>query len=91
MLQHRDLAVVFSKKEADKLLSHRCKIVLEKDASLHYGPIYPLSEEENKVLKEHIEENLKKSFIRHLESPAGYPALFQKKKDGSLRLGVDYK
>jgi len=30
------------------------KIVLEKDASLYYGPIYPLSEEENKVLKEYI-------------------------------------
>jgi len=27
------------------------KIVLEKDASLRYGPIYLLSEEENKVLK----------------------------------------
>jgi len=93
-LQYRDLAVVFSKKEADKLPPHRltdCKIVLEKDASLHYGPIYPLSEEENKVLKEYIEENLKKGFIRPSESPAGYPVLFQKKKDGSLRLCVDYK
>ena len=93
-LQYRDLAVVFSKKEADKLQPRRltdCKIVLEKDASLHYGPIYPLSEEEKKVLKEYIEEILKKGFIRPSESQAGYSVLFQKKKDGSLKLCVDYK
>jgi len=92
--QYRDLFIVFSKAEADKLPPHRltdCKIVLEKDASLHYGPIYPLTEEENKVLKEYIKENLKKGFIRPSESPAGYPVLFQKKKDGTLRLCVDYR
>ncbi len=93
-IQYRDVATVFSKKEADKLPPHRltdCKIVLEKDASLHYGPIYPLTEEESEVLKEYLKENLEKGFIRESESPAGYPVLFQKKKDGSLRLCVDYK
>eukprot|EP00833_Pecoramyces_ruminatium_P015483 jgi/Orpsp1_1/1189515/evm.model.d7180000072564.1 len=93
-VQYRDLIEVFSKKNADKLPPHRltdCKIVLEKDATLHYGPVYPLTEEESKVLKEYIEENLKKGFIRPSESPAGYPVLFQKKKDGTLRLCVDYK
>ena len=65
--------------------------MLQKDATLHYGPIYPLTEEESQVLKEYIEENLKKGFIRPSESPAGYPVLFQKKKDGTLRLCIDYK
>jgi len=65
--------------------------VLQKGATLHYGPIYPISEEESKVLKEYIEENLKKGFIRPSESPAGYPVLFQLKKNGTLRLCVDYK
>eukprot|EP00833_Pecoramyces_ruminatium_P005257 jgi/Orpsp1_1/1179289/evm.model.c7180000068770.1 len=91
---YRDLAKVFSKLEADKLPPHRltdCKIVLQKDATLHYGPIYPLSEEESKTLKEYIKENLKKKFIRYSESPAGYPILFRKKKDGTLRLCVNYK
>ncbi len=93
-VQYRHLKDVFSKQKADKLPPHRltdCKIVLEKDATLHYGPIYSLTEEESKVLKEYIDENLKKGFIRPSESPAGYPVLFQKKKDGSLRLCVDYK
>jgi len=34
---------------------------------------------------------LKKGFIRKSRSPAGYPVLFQKKRDGTLRLCVDYK
>lgn len=91
---YRDLAAVFSKVKADKLPPHRltdCKIVLQKDATLHYGPVYPMSEEESKVLKEYLDDMLKKKFIRPSESPAGYPVLFQKKKDGSLRLCVDYK
>ena len=91
---YRDLSDVFSKIRADKLPPHRltdCKIVLQKDATLHYGPIYPLSEEESEVLKEYIKENLKKGFIRPSESPAGYPVLFQKKKDGTLRPCIDYK
>ena len=45
----------------------------------------------SKSLKEYIEENLKKGFIRPSESPAGYPVLFQKKKDGTLRVCSDYK
>jgi len=92
--QYKDLAIVFSKKEADKLPPHRltdCEINLQPGATLHYGPIYPLTLEESEVLKDYIKENEKKGFIRESHSPAGYPVLFQKKSDGSLRLCVDYK
>jgi len=92
--QYRDLATVFSKKEADKLPPHRptdCEIILKEGATLHYGPIYPLTLDESEVLQEYIKENREKGFIRESCSPAGYPVLFQKKKDGSLRLCVDYK
>jgi len=34
---------------------------------------------------------MKKGFIQPLKSPAGYPILFVLKKDGSLRLYVDYR
>ena len=91
---YRDLAVVFSKKEADKLPPHRltdCEIILKDGATLHYGPIYQLSLEEEETLKEYIEDMSEKGFIRESNSPAGYPVLFQKKRDGSLRLCVDYK
>ncbi len=91
---YRDLVIVFSKKEADKLPPHRltdCKIILEKDATLHYCPIYSLTEEESRILEEYIKENLEKGFIRPSESSAGYPVVFQKKKDGSIRVCIDYK
>jgi hypothetical protein len=56
-----------------------------------FGPIYQLSEKELGVLRDYLKENLKKGFIRESKSPAGYPILFAPKKDGSLRLCVDYR
>ncbi|XP_028807164.1 uncharacterized protein LOC114761878 [Neltuma alba] len=42
-------------------------------------------------LKKQIEELLEKGFIRPNVSPWGAPVLFVKKKDGSLRLCIDYR
>ena len=56
-----------------------------------YGPIYPLSGKELETLRAYIEEALAKGWIQHSESPAGAPILFVPKKDGSLRLCVDYR
>src|SRR6202000_7138 len=55
-----------------------------------YGPIYKQSEAELKVIKNFIDKYLAKGFIRPSQSPAGSPIVFAKKKDGSLRLCVDY-
>jgi hypothetical protein len=41
-------------------------------------------------MRDYLTENLAKGFIRHSKSPVGAPILFVKKKDGSLRLCVDY-
>ena len=85
---------VFSKKNADTLPPHRPydhSIPLVEGAQVPFGPVYSLSQVELKALHEYIKENLDKGFIRRSESPAGAPILFVKKKDGSLRLCVDYR
>jgi hypothetical protein len=47
--------------------------------------------EELAELKTQLQELLDKGFIRPSSSPWGCPAVFVKKKDGSLRLCVDYR
>jgi transposase InsO family protein len=56
-----------------------------------FEPIYRLSEIELGILKKYLEENLAKGFIRKSKSSAGYPVLFAPKKDGTLRLCIDYR
>ena len=93
-LKYREFSDVFEKKNADRLPEHRsydCPIDLLDGASPPFGPIYGLSEPELEALRTYIDENLAKGFIRHSKSPAGSPILFVKKKDGSLRLCVDYR
>lgn len=53
--------------------------------------IYGLALNELGALKNYVKENLRKGFIRHSKLPAGAPFMFIKKKDGSLRLCVDYR
>ena len=44
-----------------------------------------------KELKEQLKELLDKGFIRPSISPWGAPELFVKKKDGSLKMRIDYR
>ena len=53
--------------------------------------MYSCSEKELQALREYLDENLAKGFIRESSSPAGYPILFVPKKNGKLRLCVDYQ
>lgn len=88
-----DLKEVFDEKEPDILPPHRvydCAIDLKPNTTPFYGPLYSLTVEEQKTLKEYIDENLRKGFITHSKSPYGDQVLFVPKKDGSLRLRVDY-
>jgi hypothetical protein len=61
------------------------------DTTPPFGPIYSLSEVEQLALREFLDDNLKNQFIHPSQSSAGAPILFIKKKDGSLRLAVDYR
>ena len=54
-------------------------------------PPYRMAPAELRELKAHLEELLSKEFIKPSISPWGAPVLFVKKKDGSLRLCIDYR
>ena len=93
-IEYSDFVDVFSKESSKKLPPHRPydhRIPLLPDSQPPFGPIYPLSEIELKELKSNLKENLDHGFICPSSSPAGAPILFVKKKDGSLRLVVDYR
>jgi hypothetical protein len=53
--------------------------------------IYLLSEKELTVLREYINENLKKGYIRSLILLTQYPVLFVPKLNGKLRICIDYR
>jgi hypothetical protein len=93
-IQYHDFKDVFEKKNANILPEH-CPydfvIELQEGIQLPFGPINNLSQTELVALHEYIDKNLSKKFIRHSKSPAKTPILFVKKKDGSLRMCVDYR
>lgn len=89
-----DFTDVFSPREAEKLPPHRPgdhHIPLKEGSELPFGPLYGMSRDELKALKEWLEENLRKGFIRPSSSPVASPVLFVKKADGGLRFCVDYR
>jgi hypothetical protein len=92
---YKDLIDVFLKSESQTLPPHRGHldhhIPLEDDVKPVFGPIYNLSELELKVLKDYIDDKLKKGHIHPSTSPFGSPVLFVKKADGSLCLYMDYR
>jgi hypothetical protein len=59
------------------------------------GPIakrpYRMSVDELTELKKQLEELISKGYIRPSASPWGSPVLFVKKKDGSMRMCIDYR
>jgi len=92
--EYYEYADVFSKSKAETLVLYRpydLRIDLEKDSHPPVGTIYSLSKFEQEALKEFIDENLTNGFIRSTSSPHEALVLFVKKKDGSLRLCIDFR
>jgi hypothetical protein len=89
-----DFLPLFREEDAKELPPHRSydhRIPLKTGSTEPpFGPLYGMSHKELAALKEYVDENLAKGFIRHSSSPAGAPVLFVKKAEGSLRLCVDY-
>ena len=88
-----DFSDVFSE-ELPGLLPHR-EIEFAIDVVLGATPAfitpYRMAPLELKELKFQLQELLEKRFIRPSVSPWGAPVLFVKKKDGTLRLCIDYR
>jgi hypothetical protein len=66
-------------------------IDLKEGSSIPWGPLYSLSEAELKVLKDYLDENLRKGYIRPSKASVGSSLFFVKKKDGTLRPVIDYR
>ena len=80
--------------ESKKLLEYIAqdhKIELKEGISLKFFPIYKLTKTKLVALKEFVQENLQKGYIRPLQLLAGYPVLFIPKKNGKLRMCIDYR
>ena len=78
-------------KRLTKYILQDYKIEFKLKTTLKFYPIYKLIEIENLALQEFIKENLKKGYIRLLQSSAGYPVLFILKKNRKLRICINYK
>lgn len=70
-------------------VDHRIELV--PGSSPPSRPTFRLSATELEELKKQLEELTKTGFIRPSKSPFGAPILFVKKKDGSMRMCVDYR
>uniref|UniRef100_A0A670ZB52 Gypsy retrotransposon integrase-like protein 1 n=1 Tax=Pseudonaja textilis TaxID=8673 RepID=A0A670ZB52_PSETE len=89
-----DFSDVFSEQEADRLPPHctyDCPLDLIPDAPLPKGRLYSMSEPELVALREFLDKNLARGFIRSSSSPLSAPVLFVKKKSGELHLCCDYR
>jgi hypothetical protein len=92
--EYHAYADVFSEGVAKELPPHRPydhPIDIEEGETPPFRKMYNMSELELKSLKDYLDDMLGKGFIRPSSSSAGAPVLFARKKDGSLRLCVDYR
>jgi len=91
---YKDYADIFSEEKIHVLPEHSKydhKIELEQGKVPPFGPIYPLSESELRVLRKYLDEMLASGKIVRSTSPAAAPILFVPKPDGTLRLCIDYR
>ncbi len=71
--------------------SHDFIIDLKEGSTPQKKGLYRMSSADLKELKTQLEELIDQEFIRPSTSPWGAPVLFVSKKDGALRLCVDYR
>ncbi len=65
--------------------------LLDPNAPAPFRPLYRLSPLELKEVNEQVTSLLRKGYIEPSSSPYGAPILFVQKKDGTLRMVIDYR
>ncbi len=93
LLEYREYIDIFFKSEVRQLSDYiLIKYIIDTgDVEFLYRFIYNLLVNELSIFRDNLEEFLKKGYIQRLISPAGAPILFIFKKDGGLRMYVDYR
>ena len=85
----------FSAEQAARLPEHKSwdhQIPLQDpNAKIPTGAIYKTTWEEDEALCKYLQENIPTGKVRRSRSTAAAPILFVCKKDGSLRLCIDYR
>jgi transposase InsO family protein len=66
-------------------------ITLEPGSKVPSSRIYRVSHDENEEMRRQLADLTERGFIRPSCSPYGAPVLFVKKRDGSLRMCIDYR
>ncbi len=66
-------------------------IDLKPGTQVRFFLIYKFTKIDNQAFKEFVRENLKLGRIRPSQSLAGYPVQFTPKKNGKLRLCINYQ
>jgi hypothetical protein len=70
-------------------VDHRIELSDERPPNAQ--PIYRMTPKELDVLRKELDDMLEKKHIQPSKSPYGAPVIFIKKKDGSMRLCIDYR
>jgi hypothetical protein len=91
--EYHEYLHIFEAKDDQGVPPHRRhdhQIPLLEGKAPPFKPIWALDEKRLWVLREYLETNLEQGLICNSTSPTGTPIHFVQRKDGSLRLCVDY-
>ena len=88
-------ATCFSSQQAPRLPEHEPwdheTPLQDPQAKIRTGAVYKTTWEQDEAFQNYLDENLSTGKFRRSRSATGGPILFERKKDGSLRLVIDFR